>query len=547
MNFSRRLLIYFILFITINVYAFGISNLIGWIFDLTGIIGNAETQNIAPFLSAIIVCLPIWIFLWRFSSRTSNNIAEEASSAVRNLYLNLVSGISLIYISISIFSFIGSIIKLDSPINSIPNLIVWVPIFLMHIKPAQEDWNNKNRKRIHEFYLNIVFIISLIIIFISLRGVILNLFDYILILISGDDLILGSSEKINIDTGAIAALLTGSILWFYSWNSRIKKLDLNFRTIDLAVITVSQAFVFLFSIFIILTQSILLTFDISNDSSESLYKKLEFFPELLSFTVVSLFFWIYYSSGFLQTRIKNFYEINSKSIRWIYRYSVRAIAIIFLVSSSVSFLVFILGIPVVISEDNLIGESNWEFQILSASISALIIGILTLRYINLKTQNDSDKNDESVQKSYVYIVAIFFVFLLIGALIAILTILIRGFIGWSFSLATLETIRWPLAFALNSILILWFYRRNIISRFKSNEEAVRVNKNIDVYSLKVLEKYKDNFLNNYKLKSWNTYQNIKKFSSNSKGIGELSETINSLEEKDFVVFENDKGEFYLYY
>tara|TARA_E500000331_G_scaffold29226_1_gene24609 strand:+ start:669 stop:2312 length:1644 start_codon:yes stop_codon:yes gene_type:complete len=547
MNFSRRLLIYFILFITINVYAFGISNLIGWIFDLTGIIGNAETQNIAPFLSAIIVCLPIWIFLWRFSSRTSNNIAEEASSAVRNLYLNLVSGISLIYISISIFSFIGSIIKLDSPINSIPNLIVWVPIFLMHIKPAQEDWNNKNRKRIHEFYLNIVFIISSIIIFISLRGVILNLFDYILILISGDDLILGSSEKINIDTGAIAALLTGSILWFYSWNSRIKKLDLNFRTIDLAVITVSQAFVFLFSIFIILTQSILLTFDISNDSSESLYKKLEFFPELLSFTVVSLFFWIYYSSGFLQTRIKNFYEINSKSIRWIYRYSVRAIAIIFLVSSSVSFLVFILGIPVVISEDNLIGESNWEFQILSASISALIIGILTLRYINLKTQNDSDKNDESVQKSYVYIVAIFFVFLLIGALIAILTILIRGFIGWSFSLATLETIRWPLAFALNSILILWFYRRNIISRFKSNEEAVRVNKNIDVYSLKVLEKYKDNFLNNYKLKSWNTYQNIKKFSSNSKGIGELSETINSLEEKDFVVFENDKGEFYLYY
>ena len=62
-----------------------------------------------------------------------------------------------------------------------------------------------------------------------------------------------------------------------------------------------------------------------------------------------------------------------------------------------------------------------------------------------------------------------------------------------------------------------------------------------------LDLHKDNFLNNYKLKSWNTYQNIKKFSSSSKGIGELSETINSLEEKDFVVFENDKGEFYLYY
>ena len=33
-------------------------------------------------------------------------------------------------------------------------------------------------------------------------------------------------------------------------NFRIKKLDLNFRTIDLAVITVSQVFIFLFSVFV---------------------------------------------------------------------------------------------------------------------------------------------------------------------------------------------------------------------------------------------------------------------------------------------------------
>ena len=85
MNFSRRLLIYVILFVTLNVYAFGFSNLISWIFDLTGIIGNVETQNIAPFLAAIIVCLPIWIFLWKFSHRTVQNAIEEESSTVRNL------------------------------------------------------------------------------------------------------------------------------------------------------------------------------------------------------------------------------------------------------------------------------------------------------------------------------------------------------------------------------------------------------------------------------------------------------------------------------
>ena len=108
MNIPRRLLIYVILFVTLNVYAFGLSNLIGWFFDLTGIIGGAETQNIAPFIAAIIVCLPIWIFSWRFANRTVQDIAEEKTSTIRNLYLNLVSGISVIYISISFFYLIES-------------------------------------------------------------------------------------------------------------------------------------------------------------------------------------------------------------------------------------------------------------------------------------------------------------------------------------------------------------------------------------------------------------------------------------------------------
>ena len=548
MNIPRRLLIYVILFVTLNVYAFGLSNLIGWFFDLTGIIGGAETQNIAPFIAAIIVCLPIWIFSWRFANRTVQDIAEEKTSTIRNLYLNLVSGISVIYISISFFYLIESIFKLTSPLNAIPNLIVWTPIFLIHLKHAQENWKNQNRKKIHEFYLNIIFIISLIIIFISLRGIILNLLDYILVLISGNDLIIGNSGNINIGTGTVAALLTGSILWLYSWNFRIKKLDLNFRTIDLAVITVSQVFIFLFSVFVIMTQSIFLIFDFSSSSSESLYKKLEFLPELLSFTVISLLFWLYYSSGFLDTIIKKLYEINSKSLKWIYRYSVRAIAIIFLISSSVSLLVFILGIPVVVSEDSLINENNWEFQILSASISALILGFLTLRYINLKIEKDNKDNDGGVQKSYIYIVAIFFAFLLIGALIAILTILIRDIIGWSLGLSTLEIIRWPLAFALNSLLILWFYRNEIILRFRSGSDEIKLKKNIGVVSSKYLENLKDDFSGKYKVNSWQYFENILKFKANKQGLAQLNKSLDKLDDnKKYLLVEDFDGNILLYH
>ena len=548
MNFSRRLLIYVILFVTLNVYAFGFSNLISWIIDLTGIIGNVETQNIAPFLAAIIVCLPIWIFLWKFSHRTVQNAIEEESSTVRNLYLNLVSGISLIYISTSVFDFIESILKLNSPLDSIPNLIVWVPIFLIHIRYSQQNWNNVKRKKIHELYLNLIFIISLVVIFISGRGIILNLLDYILVLISGNDLIIGSPEKINIGAGTISALLTGSLLWIYSWNLRIKKLDLNFRTVDLAIITVSQVFIFLLSVFFIMTQLIFLIFDINNSSSESLYKKLEFLPELLSFSFASLLFWAYYTSGFLKTIIKKFYDINSSHIKWVYRYSVRAIAILFLISSSVSFLVFILGLPVVISEDSLINESKWEFQILSSSISALILGILTFRYINLKIQNDAINDDGSVQKSYAYFVAIFFAVLLVGALIAILTILIRDFISWSFGLSTLEIIRWPLSFALNSALILWFYRNEIILRFRSGTDEIKLKKKLGVISIKYLEKLKDDVSINYKVNFWKSFENILKFKANKEGFAELNKTLDKLDyDKEYLVVEDSDGNILLYY
>ena len=69
MNTPKRLLIYVVSFITLNVFAFGLSSLVGWILDLIGIIGDSQPQNIAPFIAAIIVCFPIWLYFWKLSNR----------------------------------------------------------------------------------------------------------------------------------------------------------------------------------------------------------------------------------------------------------------------------------------------------------------------------------------------------------------------------------------------------------------------------------------------------------------------------------------------
>ena len=161
MNTPKRLLVNIVSFITLNVFAFGFASLISWMFDLIGILGDSQPQNIAPFIAAIIVCFPIWIYFWRLSNRNVQDFPEEEFSSLRNLYLNLVNGLSIIIISVSIFGLLNSILNLESPLNNLPNLIVWIPILLLHLNPSQKKWE-KGNKRIHEFFLNLVFITSIV-------------------------------------------------------------------------------------------------------------------------------------------------------------------------------------------------------------------------------------------------------------------------------------------------------------------------------------------------------------------------------------------------
>ncbi len=548
MSIPRRLLIYIVLFVTLNVYAVGFSSLIGWVLDLIGIIGDAQTQNIAPFLSAIIVCLPIWLFVWRYVNRGLEESSYEESSTIRNLYLNLVLGISTIYLSISIFGFIESIIKLESPLSALPNMIVWAPLFYVHLNYAQKDWFEDRRKRIHEFYLNITFIISLIIIFISLRGLALDGLDYLILLVSSNDLLVENSTNLDIEGGQISALITAAGLWFYSWNLRIKKIDLNFRTVDLSVITVSQAFIFLLSIFFILAQGIMLLFDIGSNQSQGLYKTLEFLPQILSFSIVSIIIWIYYSSGFLDTGVRKFYKVDPSLIKWTYRYSVRAISLIFLISSSVSLLVFLIGIPITLSDEILItAEKKWEFDLISASISSFLIGVMTLRYISKKIESDTEvSRKKDIEKSYIYIVAVFFLFFLIGALIAILTIIIRDLIGWSWSLSTIELLRWPFSFALNSIIILWFFRKDIISRFRAGADKKIEKKSVEILSSESLLRHKAELNELFNVKSFQVANKIGKLKFNKEGINKIDSYLKKHEAKKYYIVE-DGQDIILYY
>ena len=94
--------------------------------------------------------------------------------------------------------------------------------FITSFKSISKKWE-KGNKRIHEFFLNVVFITSIIVIFISSRGLIFNILDNLLILISSNDLIVGDAQEFEIGISVLSALATGFILLIYFWSLRIKK------------------------------------------------------------------------------------------------------------------------------------------------------------------------------------------------------------------------------------------------------------------------------------------------------------------------------------
>ena len=551
MNFPRRLLIYIVLIVTLNIFSFGMVGLISWIFDLSGLIGNANPQNIAPFLAAIIVCFPIWLFTWRYSTKIVVNSPEEGKSTIRNLYLNWVLIIATVYLSIFLFNIIDSLVNTDFSISgtTISFFLVWAPIFYIHYKFAQGNWLESNsRKRIHELYLNIVFLVSGILIFIALRNLIFSSIDYLLMLSASNDVLVGKLD-FDFNPGDFSILITGLALWLYSWNFRIKKVNYDFKIIDVGIITISQSLIFLVSIFIILAQAVLLIFGIGNNSSGSLYTTLAFFPEVFSFTVASFLIWLYFAPAFLNNGMKKLYEIDSHALKWVYRYSIKALAIIFIIASSFSTLVFLIGIPLNFLNTTLLPDDNgFESTLLSSALSALIIGYSLLRYVNYRISNDDqDQSKSKVDKSYIYFVAILFAFLLIGSLITMLTILIRDILGLSIGWATLELIRWPFSIAFNSLIILAFYRNTIKEKFKTGSLVDAPKKSLTIFSGSKIEVLKDDFNRLYRVKNWTSVKELGKFKTSKRGLDELAKTVKKISnDNNLFIIEGSNGDISLY-
>ena len=187
-----------------------------------------------------------------------------------------------------------------------------------------------------------------------------------------------------------------------------------------------------------------------------------------------------------------------------------------IIAGAVSGLSFLLGLPIQFSKPDLLipDEMGWETGVISASISATIMGLLIFRYINYRIKKDISVEEQKikVEKSYLYFVAILFLVVLVGALIAMLTIFINDLLSGEIGLSTLNIIRWPLSFAVSSLFILILYRKNISTQFKASSVTSVKEYKAEIFDSGSLEKHKDQLSKVFKVKKWNSIENIGKFS-----------------------------------
>ena len=172
---------------------------------------------------------------------------------------------------------------------------------------------------------------------------------------------------------------------------------------------------------------------------------------------------------------------------------------------------------------------------------------MALRYISHKIESDSEvSRKKDIQKSYIYIIAVFFLFFLIGALIAILTIIIRDLIGWSWSLSTIELLRWPFSFALNSIIILWFFRKDIASRFRAGADKKIEKKSVEILSSESFLEHETELNKLFNVKSFKVANKIEKLKFNKESINNIDSYLKKHEANRYYIVE-DGQDIILYY
>ena len=226
MKTIRRLYFYAIAIISIEVVLWGIIGLLRSIFNANKVVDS--TSTLAQALSLILVGVPIFLVHWLWAQRTSAKDDEEKTSSVRAIFLygillgtlipvvqNLLALIDRtfltaanLYVSRAIFG--GSQTWVDNLIAMVINLLIaayfW-NILKFEWTTLPETENFAEIRRLYRFIWTLYGL--LMVIFGSQQAL-----DYAFTLSTGD--VLGAIGRETV-VNAIALLLVGTPIWFFSW------------------------------------------------------------------------------------------------------------------------------------------------------------------------------------------------------------------------------------------------------------------------------------------------------------------------------------------
>ena len=250
MLIARRLYVYFISAVSLAMWAFGLANLLSLALSriaeaLGGSVMQESAESVRQELSLwaafVIVAFPVWLLHWwlaeRAVHRSSPEGEQERASSIRSLYLAIVFGVLLIFLTIGSVDVVGQLLR--GAFNS-SSLVggggdqIWTSLSIALVSGsimAYHGWVRRRDTQRGELEDAAVWLPRLYVYVAAFVGAMLLLFGIGDLIRVVDDALFGTRDIYYLSrwwadplSGAIARTLVGVIIWAVHWDWSLRSL-----------------------------------------------------------------------------------------------------------------------------------------------------------------------------------------------------------------------------------------------------------------------------------------------------------------------------------
>jgi hypothetical protein len=482
----KRVFFYILALVTLSILATGLWNLLSLSFDaILSRFTLAQVGDIKPKLSLgiamVVIGAPLWFLFWNVIQRHAEREVDEAGSALRAFFLNLILIVSAFMTALTLYVLLAWLLtglrsdqfNPGSTATLMVSAIIWC--FYWRIS-EKEGYPTAVAKTVRRWYVYILSISGLIWLSFGLVQILNTAF--ISLPIWQGDVVRGSFWN-SATRGNVAWVLVGGLVWAFYWfhnaradaGSSLRQVYFYLLTILGGAIAGLTALTF--------TCYRILYWLLGGDRDVSGY--FQFFGWAIPTILVAACIWYYHlrvageeSAG----------EQRQLSVRRVHYYLMSFLGLGTLIAG----LIVILGIPLdwainSLKAESIVLEAGWWNNHLSLGIAMLAVSIpiwllYWSRIIDSTEKGGVDERSARSRRIYVYVIIGASVVMLAADLVNIVYQLLNGILTGNLGVETLRNAQWSLQTVFIAVPLLIYHLQIARQDQKLGSEVAVVRKNV---------------------------------------------------------------------